>query len=72
MVERCAAVLRLAEQLERPRDQTVEGLTVDVQDGTRRPAPARTPPTSPSPAGRPSASATLFKKALGRELEILD
>ena len=33
-VERCAAVLRLAEQLERPRDQTVEGLTVDVDDGT--------------------------------------
>ena len=33
-VERCAAVLRLAEQLERPRDQTVEGVAVDV--GRRR------------------------------------
>ena len=33
LVERCAAVLRLAEQLERPRDQTVEGLIVEVEDG---------------------------------------
>jgi exopolyphosphatase / guanosine-5'-triphosphate,3'-diphosphate pyrophosphatase len=30
---RCAAVLRLAEQLERPRDQTVHGARVAVDDG---------------------------------------
>ena len=72
LLERCAAVLRLAEQLERPRDQTVEGLDVEVEDGHGRAAPAATPRTSPSPAGRPSARATLFEKALGRELEIRD
>ena len=72
LVERCAAVLRLAEQLERPRDQTVEGLDGRGRGRRASPCACATPRTSPSPAGRPSASATLFKKALGRELEILD
>jgi lipoate-protein ligase A len=34
MLARCSAVLRLAEQLERPRDQTVQGTEVAVHDGT--------------------------------------
>ena len=72
MVERCAAVLRLAEQLERPRDQTVEGAHRRGRGRHASPCGCGTPRTSPSPAGRPSASATLFKKALGRELEIVD
>ena len=69
MLERCAAVLRLAEQLERPRDQTVAGLTVEVARRHASPCGCATPPTSPSRAGRPSASAALFEKVLGRELE---
>ncbi len=71
MVERCAAVLRLAEQLERPRDQTVEGLTVDVQDGT---VALRLRHTADVTVARWAAEreSALFKKVLGRELEILD
>ena len=38
LLERCAAVLRLAEQLERSRDQAVDRVTVDVTNGTREPA----------------------------------
>ena len=33
LLARCAAVLRVAEQLERPRDQTVRHARVDVRDG---------------------------------------
>ena len=71
MVERCAAVLRLAEQLERPRDQTVEGLTVDVHDGT---VALRLRHTADVTVARWAAEreSALFKKVLGRELEILD
>ena len=71
MVERCAAVLRLAEQLERPRDQTVEGLTVDVHDGT---VALRLRHTADVTVARWAAEreSGLFKKVLGRELEIVD
>ncbi|MEA2312627.1 MAG: exopolyphosphatase / guanosine-5-triphosphate,3-diphosphate pyrophosphatase, partial [Solirubrobacteraceae bacterium] len=33
LLDRCAAVLRVAEQLERPRDQTVHGTRVELRDG---------------------------------------
>jgi exopolyphosphatase/guanosine-5'-triphosphate,3'-diphosphate pyrophosphatase len=33
LLARCASVLRLAEQLERPRDQTVSGIEVSASDG---------------------------------------
>jgi exopolyphosphatase/guanosine-5'-triphosphate,3'-diphosphate pyrophosphatase len=36
LLARCAAVLRVAEQLERSRDQAVDGLEVEVADGTAR------------------------------------
>jgi exopolyphosphatase / guanosine-5'-triphosphate,3'-diphosphate pyrophosphatase len=71
MVERCAAVLRLAEQLERPRDQTVEGLTVEVHDGI---VALRLRHTADVTVARWAAEreSALFEKVLGRELEILD
>jgi exopolyphosphatase/guanosine-5'-triphosphate,3'-diphosphate pyrophosphatase len=34
LVQRCAAILRLAEQLERSRDQMVRGTRITVRDGT--------------------------------------
>ncbi|MEA2291375.1 MAG: exopolyphosphatase / guanosine-5-triphosphate,3-diphosphate pyrophosphatase [Solirubrobacteraceae bacterium] len=36
LLARCAAALRIAEQLERSRDQAVDGLRVKVADGTAR------------------------------------
>ena len=71
MVARCAAVLRLAEQLERPRDQTVEGVVVEVEDGR---VSLRLEHTEDVTVARWAAERErdLFKKALGRELEIRD
>jgi len=64
-------VLRLAEQLERPRDQSVEGLAVDVEDDRVR---LRLEHTEDVTVARWAAERErdLFKKALGRELEIVD
>ena len=36
LLARCCAVLRIAEQLERSRDQAVDAVAVDVRDGTAR------------------------------------
>jgi exopolyphosphatase/guanosine-5'-triphosphate,3'-diphosphate pyrophosphatase len=36
LLARCAATLRIAEQLERSRDQAVDGVRVKVTDGTAR------------------------------------
>jgi exopolyphosphatase / guanosine-5'-triphosphate,3'-diphosphate pyrophosphatase len=71
MVARCAAVLRLAEQLERPRDQTVEGLEVEVEDGL---VALRLRHSQDVTVARWAAERQrdVFKKALGRELEVLD
>ena len=71
MVARCAAVLRLAEQLERPRDQTVEGLDVEVEDGR---VALRLRHSEDVTVARWAAERQrdVFKKALGRELEVLD
>jgi exopolyphosphatase/guanosine-5'-triphosphate,3'-diphosphate pyrophosphatase len=71
MVARCAAVLRLAEQLERPRDQTVEGLEVEVEDGR---VALRLRHSEDVTVARWAAERQrdVFKKALGRELEVLD
>ena len=70
-VERCAAILRLAEQLERPRDQTVEGLEVEVEDER---VALRLEHSEDVTVARWAAERErdLFKKALGRELEIRD
>jgi exopolyphosphatase/guanosine-5'-triphosphate,3'-diphosphate pyrophosphatase len=36
LLARCAAALRVAEQLERSRDQAVDEVRLDVRDGTAR------------------------------------
>jgi exopolyphosphatase/guanosine-5'-triphosphate,3'-diphosphate pyrophosphatase len=71
LVERCAAVLRLAEQLERPRDQTVEGLAVEVEDGR---VALRLRHSSDVTVARWAAEREreLLEKAIGRELVIVD
>ena len=71
MVARCSAILRLAEQLERPRDQTVEGVEVEVEDGR---VALRLRHTEDVTVARWAAERQrdVFKKALGRELEIVD
>jgi exopolyphosphatase/guanosine-5'-triphosphate,3'-diphosphate pyrophosphatase len=71
MVARCSAVLRLAEQLERPRDQTVEGVVVEVEDGR---VSLRLQHTEDVTVARWAAERErdLFKKAIGKELEIVD
>ncbi len=71
LVERCAAVLRLAEQLERPRDQTVEGVAVDVVDGR---VALRLRHSEDVTVARWAADRerVLLEKALGRELVIVD
>jgi exopolyphosphatase/guanosine-5'-triphosphate,3'-diphosphate pyrophosphatase len=71
MVARCAAILRLAEQLERPRDQTVEGLEVEVEDGR---VALRLRHSEDVTVARWAAERQrdVFQKALGRELEVLD
>ena len=71
LVERCAAVLRLAEQLERPRDQTVEGLAVEVEDGQ---VALQLQHSEDVTVARWAAEREreLFEKALGRELVIRD
>jgi exopolyphosphatase/guanosine-5'-triphosphate,3'-diphosphate pyrophosphatase len=70
-VERCSAVLRLAEQLERPRDQTVEGIAVDVRDGTVSLSLRHTADVTVA-RWAAERQRDLFKKALGRELVIVD
>jgi exopolyphosphatase/guanosine-5'-triphosphate,3'-diphosphate pyrophosphatase len=71
LVERCAAVLRLAEQLERPRDQTVEGVAVEVEDGR---VALRLQHSEDVTVARWAAEREreLLEKALGRELVIVD
>jgi len=71
LVERCAAVLRLAEQLERPRDQTVEGLEVEVEDD-RVALQLRHSEDVTVARWAAEREGGLFQKALGRELVIRD
>jgi exopolyphosphatase/guanosine-5'-triphosphate,3'-diphosphate pyrophosphatase len=71
LLARCAAVLRLAEQLERPRDQTVEHAAVDVHDGM---VELRLRSDVDVTVSRWAAErqADLFRKAFGRELTVTD
>ena len=71
MVERCAAILRLAEQLERPRDQTVEGLAVEVEDGQVALSLRHTEDVTVA-RWAAERQRDVFKKAMGRELVIRD
>ena len=71
LLARCAAVLRLAEQLERPRDQSVRGTSVSVEDGK---VSLRLEHSDDVTVARWAAERQrdLFAKALGRELRISD
>jgi exopolyphosphatase/guanosine-5'-triphosphate,3'-diphosphate pyrophosphatase len=66
---RCSAVLRLAEQLERPRDQTVRHARVEVQDGL---VELQLQSDDDVTVSRWAAQrqADLFKRAFGRELSV--
>jgi exopolyphosphatase / guanosine-5'-triphosphate,3'-diphosphate pyrophosphatase len=69
LLARCAAALRLAEQLERPRDQTVRHARVVVQDGL---VELRLQSDADATVSRWAAQrqADLFKRAFGRDLTV--
>ncbi len=69
LLERCAAVLRLAEQLERSRDQAVDRVTVDVTNGTVN---LRLEAHEDVAVARwaTERQGDVFKKAFGRDLEV--
>ena len=71
LLARCATLLRLAEQLERPRDQSVTGLSVEVADGC---VELRLEHSEDVTIARWAAERQrdLFKRALGSELRIRD
>ena len=71
MLARCSAVLRLAEQLERPRDQSVSGTSVSVVDGR---VELKLQHSEDVTVARWAAERQrdLFERALGRELVISD
>jgi exopolyphosphatase/guanosine-5'-triphosphate,3'-diphosphate pyrophosphatase len=71
LLARCAAVLRLAEQLERPRDQTVQGTRVSVQNGTVELCLEHTEDVTVA-RWAAERQRDVFKRALGRELVISD
>jgi exopolyphosphatase / guanosine-5'-triphosphate,3'-diphosphate pyrophosphatase len=71
LLARCAAVLRLAEQLERPRDQTVSGTRVAVHDGTVELCLEHTEDVTVA-RWAAERERDVFRRALGRELVISD
>jgi exopolyphosphatase / guanosine-5'-triphosphate,3'-diphosphate pyrophosphatase len=71
LLNRCAAVLRLAEQLERPRDQTVRHARVMVDDGR---VELRLQSKADVTISRWGAQrqADVFRRAFGRELSVVE
>ena len=71
LLARCAAVLRVTEQLERPRDQTVRHARVVVQDGA---VELRLQSKSDATISRWGAQrqADVFRRAFGKELTVVD
>ena len=69
LVTRCATVLRLAEELERSRDQAVDHVSVQLADGVAR---LRLDAHEDVSVARWAAQreAELFRRAFGRELEV--
>jgi exopolyphosphatase/guanosine-5'-triphosphate,3'-diphosphate pyrophosphatase len=69
LLARCAAVLRVVEQLERSRDQAVDAVRVEVRDGTAR---LELTAHDDVTVGRWGAvrQADIFEKAFGLELEL--
>jgi exopolyphosphatase/guanosine-5'-triphosphate,3'-diphosphate pyrophosphatase len=70
LLNRCAAVLRVAEQLERPRDQTVRHARVRVDDGR---VELRLQSKADVTISRWGAQrqADVFQRAFGRELQVV-
>jgi exopolyphosphatase/guanosine-5'-triphosphate,3'-diphosphate pyrophosphatase len=70
LLARCAAVLRVAEQLERPRDQSIRHAKVVVHDGR---VELRLQSTSDATISRWGAQrqADLFRRAFGKELTVV-
>jgi exopolyphosphatase / guanosine-5'-triphosphate,3'-diphosphate pyrophosphatase len=70
LLVRCSAALRLAEQLERPRDQTVRHARIDVQDGrVELSLQAKADVTVSRWAAQRQAD--LFRRAFGKELTVV-
>jgi exopolyphosphatase/guanosine-5'-triphosphate,3'-diphosphate pyrophosphatase len=71
LLARCAAVLRVAEQLERPRDQTIRHARVVVEDGR---VELRLQSDADVTISRWGAQrqADLFRRAFGKELSVVD
>jgi exopolyphosphatase / guanosine-5'-triphosphate,3'-diphosphate pyrophosphatase len=69
LLARCSAALRLAEQLERARDQTVHHVRVTVDDGTVELALESDADVTVS-RWAAARQAELFRLAFGRELEV--
>jgi exopolyphosphatase/guanosine-5'-triphosphate,3'-diphosphate pyrophosphatase len=71
MLARCAAVLRVAEQLERPRDQSIRHARVVVEDGR---VELRLQSDADATISRWGAQrqADLFRRAFGKELSVVD
>jgi exopolyphosphatase/guanosine-5'-triphosphate,3'-diphosphate pyrophosphatase len=69
LLERCSALLRLAEQLERSRDQLVQQARVEVQDGTVRLELVTGGDVSVA-RWAAQRQGDLFESAFGRRLEV--
>jgi exopolyphosphatase/guanosine-5'-triphosphate,3'-diphosphate pyrophosphatase len=71
LLDRCAAALRVAEQLERPRDQTVRHAVVELDDGR---VELRLDASADVTIARWAAERQrdVFERAFGRELTISD
>jgi exopolyphosphatase / guanosine-5'-triphosphate,3'-diphosphate pyrophosphatase len=71
LLDRCSALLRVAEQLERSRDQTVHDARVDVDDGRVKLALVA---DEEVPVARWAAErqSDVFERAFGKTLEIVD
>jgi exopolyphosphatase / guanosine-5'-triphosphate,3'-diphosphate pyrophosphatase len=71
LLARCAAAVRVAEQLERPRDQTVQHAHVKLRDGR---VELRLQSSEDATISRWGAQrqADLFKRAFGKELTVTD
>jgi exopolyphosphatase/guanosine-5'-triphosphate,3'-diphosphate pyrophosphatase len=71
VLERCSALLRLAEQLERSRDQLVQETRVDVEDGAVRLELVTGGDVSVARWGA-QRQADLFESAFGKRLEVVE
>jgi exopolyphosphatase/guanosine-5'-triphosphate,3'-diphosphate pyrophosphatase len=71
LLARCAAVLRVAEQLERPRDQAIRHARVAVRDGSVE-LRLESPVDATISRWGAQRQADIFRRAFGRELTVVD